>query len=113
MDLNKTMQKPVHGTTIEPHDGQQWSMMNARHFLQPQVNSVLIGTNVFGPSVPSPASGKSVSRQKMNLESRKVPIFQRLHYLAVVVSSAACFAAGHGTTYREYIQSLDFFVVSL
>ena len=31
MVLNKTEQKPVHGTTIVPHDGQQSSMMNEKH----------------------------------------------------------------------------------
>ena len=108
MDWNKTMQEPVHRTTIEPHDGQEWSMRNARHFLRSHVNSVLIGTNVFGLSVPCPASGKKriTHVKKMNLEDRRVFIFQRLHYFAVVVSSAACFAAGHGTMYRGYIQSL-------
>ena len=58
-------------------------------------------------------AAKAYHVKKMNLEDRKVPIFQRLHYFVVVVSSAACFAAGHGTMYREYIQSLDFFFVSL
>ena len=29
--LNKIAQKPVHGTTIVPHDGQQSSMMNEKH----------------------------------------------------------------------------------
>ena len=27
MDLNKIVEKSVHGTTIAPHDGQPWSMM--------------------------------------------------------------------------------------
>ena len=31
MVLNKIAQKPVHGTTIVPHDGQQSSMMNEKH----------------------------------------------------------------------------------
>ncbi|MCV6575999.1 MAG: hypothetical protein OIF58_09715, partial [Cohaesibacter sp.] len=34
MVLNKTAQKPVHGTTIVPHDGQQSSMMNEKHVLR-------------------------------------------------------------------------------
>jgi len=34
MVSNKTGQKPVHGTTIVPHDAQQWSMMNKKHFLK-------------------------------------------------------------------------------
>lgn len=107
------MQEPVHRTTIEPHEGQQWSMMNARHFLQPHVNSVLIGTNVFGPSVPSPASGKSVSRQKNEFGKPEGSHFSTSPLSCcccfIFFSSAACFAAGHGTTYREYIQSFDFF----
>ncbi len=28
---NKIVQKPVHGTTIGPHDGQPWSMMNEKN----------------------------------------------------------------------------------
>ena len=32
MVLNKIAQKPVHGTTIVPHDGQQSSMMNENMF---------------------------------------------------------------------------------
>jgi len=31
MVLNKIAQKPVHGTKIVPHDGQQLSMMNEEH----------------------------------------------------------------------------------
>ena len=31
MVLNKIAQKPVHGTTIVPHDGQQSSMMNEKY----------------------------------------------------------------------------------
>ena len=31
MVLNKIASKPVHGTTIVPHDGQQSSMMNEKH----------------------------------------------------------------------------------
>ena len=31
MVLNKIAEKPVHGTTIVPHDGQQSSMMNEKH----------------------------------------------------------------------------------
>ena len=31
MVVNKIAQKPVHGTTIVPHDGQQSSMMNEKH----------------------------------------------------------------------------------
>ena len=34
MDLNKIVQKPVHGTTIEPHDGQPWSMRNEKQVLK-------------------------------------------------------------------------------
>ena len=32
--FNKVVQKLVHGTTIGPHDGQRWSMMNTKHFLK-------------------------------------------------------------------------------
>ena len=31
MVLNRIAQKPVHGTIIVPHDGQQSSMMNEQH----------------------------------------------------------------------------------
>ena len=31
MVLDKIAQKPVHGTTIGPHDGQQSSMKNEKH----------------------------------------------------------------------------------
>ena len=34
IDPNQIVQKPVHGTTIEPHDGQPWSMMNEKDFLK-------------------------------------------------------------------------------
>ena len=29
--IQKNAQKPIHGTTIVPHDGQQPSMMNEKH----------------------------------------------------------------------------------
>lgn len=34
LDLNEIAQKPVRGTTIEPHVGQQWSVMNEKHCLK-------------------------------------------------------------------------------
>ena len=34
MDLNKNVQNLVHGTTIEPLDGQRSSMMNEKRFLK-------------------------------------------------------------------------------
>ena len=34
MAPNKLVQKPVHGTTIESHDGQPWSMMNEKNCLK-------------------------------------------------------------------------------
>ena len=34
MAPNKIVQKPVHGTTIGPHDGQPWSMMNEKDCLK-------------------------------------------------------------------------------
>ena len=34
MAPNKIVQKPVHGTTIEHHDGQLWSMMSGKDCLK-------------------------------------------------------------------------------
>ena len=71
------------------------------------VNRVRIETKIFGPAILYPANGKGVHANKQILEDRGVPISQRLRYFDAVVSSVACFAAGHRALYKEHIQSLD------
>ena len=49
MVLNKIAQKPVHGTTIVPHDGQQSSMMNEKHVQkQPGVDHPIASVDDLG-----------------------------------------------------------------
>ena len=48
MVLNKKAQKPVHGTTIVPHDGQQSSMMNEKHVQKkPGVDHPILKADTF------------------------------------------------------------------
>jgi len=48
MVLNKIAQKPVHGTTIVPHDGQQSSMMNEKHVQKkPGVDHPILKADTF------------------------------------------------------------------
>lgn len=80
-------------------------MMNARHFLRLHVNRVLIGTKDLPFHLRQAAKAYQV--KKMNLEDRTVFIFQRLHYFAVVVSSAATLQLGMvpctRNTYKAWI----------
>ena len=49
MVLNKTAQKPVHGTTIVPHDGQHSSMMNEKHVRKkPEVDHPIASVDDLG-----------------------------------------------------------------
>ena len=48
MVLNKIAQKPVHGTTIVPRDGQQSSMMNEKHVQKkPGVDHPILKADTF------------------------------------------------------------------
>ena len=78
MVLNKIAQKPVHGTTIVPHDGQQSSMMNEKH-VQKKTRSW--SSHRFAHAPKFPTCSKNCSSHCKWLRARAIPSHRLRCYL--------------------------------